>query len=241
MAHDGPYPCGAYRVPLGYGAVTSSLVASHPKLEPHLVPAPAPQDAQRARILEAIARVVAEKGYAAATVSDAVRAARVSRGTFYALFASKEQCFLEAYARGTEVLLARVQAAARAARGADWRAALRGGMRAYVETLAAEPLFARTYLLEIHAAGPAAQAARDDVLRTFAAEYGRSFRAARWSNAGLRQPTADELFVLAAGIDQLMCARVRELGFEELPAHTDTFVRTAAALLEGAASTQTGG
>jgi len=223
------------------GAPPSSLVASHPELEPHLAPVRPPQDAQRARVLEAIARVVAEKGYAAATVADVVREAKVSRGTFYALFESKEQCFLQAYARGTEVLLARVQAGARAARGEDWHAALRGGMRTYVETLAAEPQFARTYLLEIHAAGAAAQAARDAVLRTFAAEYGRSFRAARRANTDLRQPTADELFALAGGIDQLMCARVRELGFERLPEHTETFVRTAASLLEGAASNPTGG
>ena len=32
------------------------------------------------------------------------RVARVSRGTFYALFASKEQCFLEAYRHGVDVL-----------------------------------------------------------------------------------------------------------------------------------------
>lgn len=216
-------------------------MAAHPELQSHLASVPAPQEAQRARILEAIARVVAEKGYAAATVAGIVREARVSRGTFYALFDAKEQCFLEAYARGTEVLLARVRAAARAARGDDWHAALRGGMRAYVETLAAEPQFARTYLLEIHAAGPAASAARDAILQTFAAEYGRSYRAARRRHAAVRQPTPDELFVLAGGIDQLMCARAREVGFERLPEHTETFVRTAAALLEGAASTPTGG
>jgi AcrR family transcriptional regulator len=208
--------------------VPSSLVASHPDLEPHLVP-PTAQDAQRARILDAISRVVAEKGYAAATVADVVRAAKVSRGTFYALFESKEQCFLEAYAHGTEVLMARVRAAARAARSDDWRTALRGGMQAYIDTLAAEPQFARTYLLEIHAAGPAAQAARDAVLRRFAQEYGRSF------HGTTHRPPADELFVVCAGIEQLMCAHVREGGVEALPAKTDTFVRAAAALLEGAA------
>lgn len=216
----------------------ASLVATHPALEPHLAPAPGPHDAQRARILDAISRVVAEKGYAAATVADVVREARVSRGTFYALFAGKEECFLDAYAHGTEVLLARVREAARAARSADWRDALRGGMAAYLATLAAEPRFARTYLFEIHAAGPGAQAARDEVLRRFADEYGRSFRAARRAGAELRAPTGEELFVLAAGIDQLICARVREHGVASLPGHTERIVATAATLLQGAASTE---
>ncbi|WP_158276619.1 TetR/AcrR family transcriptional regulator [Paraconexibacter algicola] len=216
-----------------------SLVGTHPDLEPLLGGAgPTVEDAQRARILDAISRVVAEKGYAAATVADVVRAARVSRGTFYGLFAAKEQCFLEAYAHGTDVLLARVREGARAgADSTDWRGALRGGMTAYLGTLAHEPQFARTYLLEIHAAGPAAQIARDGVLRRFATEYQRAFRLARKLDPSLRALTADELFVVSAGLDQLICARVHAEGVERLPGHTESFVRTAAALLTGAAST----
>ena len=42
---------------------------------------------QRARMIEAIVTAVAEKGYAAATVGDVIRRARVSRTTFYAMFA----------------------------------------------------------------------------------------------------------------------------------------------------------
>ena len=64
-------------------------------------------------------QAAAEKGYAAATVADVVRAARVSRGTFYAEFASKEECFLEAYRYGIDVFVERIRAAVRAADG-DW-------------------------------------------------------------------------------------------------------------------------
>src|SRR3954468_5725512 len=94
----------------------------------------AEQAPQRARLLDAMIDVVAEKGYAAATVADAVRAARVSRGTFYALFASKEACFIEAYRRNVEVLEARIEAAVHEQDG-DWRARLRAGLRAYLERL----------------------------------------------------------------------------------------------------------
>jgi AcrR family transcriptional regulator len=137
--------------------VRPSLVASHPSVEPHL---DAPAGAQRARLLEGMVQAVADKGYAAATVADAVRNARVSRGTFYATFASKEACFLEAYRHGVEVLDARVEHAVREEPG-DWRDRLRAGLRATLESLAAEPRFARIWLLEIHAAGPVAQAERD--------------------------------------------------------------------------------
>jgi AcrR family transcriptional regulator len=211
--------------------VRPSLVASHPSVEPHL---DGRAGAQRARLLEGMVQAVAEKGYAAATVADAVRAARVSRGTFYAEFASKEQCFVEAYRHGVEVLDGSVERAVRDEPG-DWRARLRAGLLAYLEGLAAEPRFARTWLLEIHAAGPVAQAERDATLRRFAARYGASFEAARSERPDLVLPGDDALFVLAAGVDQLICARVREGDLDRLPDLTDTLLTCAVAVLEGTA------
>src|SRR5918997_3825076 len=89
---------------------------------------------QRARMLRAMGGVVADKGYAAATVADVVRAAGVSRTTFYEQFRSKEDCFVEAYRHGVDVLIDEVRTAVRTTDG-DWRAQLRAGMRAYLETL----------------------------------------------------------------------------------------------------------
>jgi AcrR family transcriptional regulator len=212
-----------------------SLVAAHPAVEPLL---DARAGAQRARLLEGMTQAVAEKGYAAATVADAVRAARVSRGTFYAVFASKEDCFLEAYRHGVDVLVERIRAAVRAEPG-DWLARLRAGMRAYLETLASEPRFARSHLVEIHAAGPRAQAARDAALRLFADRYRSSFRAALREREGLLMPSDDALFVLAAGVDQLVCARLRAGGLAAaaLGDLEDQLVGVAVALLEGVAMT----
>ena len=213
-----------------------SLVASHPSVEPLLEQR---AGAQRARLLEGMVQAVADKGYAAATVADAVRNARVSRGTFYAEFASKEECFLEAYRHGVDVLDTRVERAVRGT-GAGWRDRLRAGLLAYLEGLAAEPRFARTWLLEIHAAGPRAQAERDATLRRFAARYGASFEAARAERPELRAPGDAELFVLAAGVDQLICAHVREGALDRLPDLTDTLLICAIALLEGCAPAHEG-
>jgi len=210
-------------------AETSSLVASHPAVEARLDGGAA---AQRARILEGMTQAVAEKGYVAATVADAVRAAHVSRGTFYTLFATKEECFLEAYRHGVEVIVDRIEAAVAAERG-DWRPKLRAALRAYVDTLASEPRFARTYHLEIHAAGPRAQAERDAVLRRFADRYRRSFEGARRERPGLGVPSGEALFVLAAGADQLVCARLREDRLTADPPLADVLLSCAVAFLEG--------
>jgi AcrR family transcriptional regulator len=209
-----------------------SLLGAHPSLRPLLAD---PAASQRARLLEGMTQAVYEKGYAAATVTDAVRNARVSRGTFYAQFASKEDCFLEAYRHGVDVLVARVADAARA-EGGDWRARLRAGLRAYLAALAGEPRFARTYLLEIHAAGPRAQAERDAALRRFAGRYAASFEAARRERPDRPMPSPDLLFVLAGGVDQLICAHVREGAFERLGGLEDSLVLSAVALLEGVAA-----
>ena len=171
-----------------------SLVASHPEIAPLLSDRP-----QRARLLEAMVQAIAEKGYEAATVADAVRLARVSRGTFYELFASKEACLLAAYQAGYEVLEARIDAAVRDAR--EWRDELRLGLRAYLQTLEQDPLFARVYLIEAHVVW----AERQQVYERFAARYAATFR-----KSGLPVPPQEALFLLSAGVHDLARTRVRE-------------------------------
>jgi AcrR family transcriptional regulator len=191
-------------------------------------------------MLDAMTTVVAEKGYPAATVTDVVRTARVSRRTFYDRFASKEDCFLEAYRFGIEVLTARIRDAARKAAPAGWRAELRAGIRAYLAVLVEEPRFARTHMLELHAAGARAQSARDDAISGFASMYLRTFESAIREQPVLRLPSPELLFVLAAGVDQLVCARVREVPLERLPELEDAIVDAGVALLLGAVNLQPG-
>jgi AcrR family transcriptional regulator len=170
-----------------------SLVATHPEIAPLLSDRP-----QRARLLEAMVRAVAEKGYEAATVADAVRMARVSRGTFYELFESKEACLLAAYKVGYEVLEERIGSAVREAD--DWREELRLGIRAYLQTLEQDPVFARVYLIEAQVVW----GEREAVLQRFATRYAKTF-----AKCGRPVPPIDALYLLAVGVHELACTRVR--------------------------------
>ncbi len=162
---------------------------------------------QRVRMLDAMAEAVAAKGYGAATVADVIETAGVSRKTFYEHFRDKEACFLDAYDAGVEVLMAAMRA-----RGAE----IRPRIRAYLETLAAEPAFARTFLIEIGAAGPRALARRQRVHEAFAALSGE----------------ADDLALAAVGAtNEIVIRYVSEGRTAELPALEDTVVRIYAALL----------
>jgi AcrR family transcriptional regulator len=60
---------------------------------------------QRERLIAAVPGVVAERGYAATSVADIVKAAAVSRNAFYENFADKRECFAVAHEAGHERLL----------------------------------------------------------------------------------------------------------------------------------------
>jgi AcrR family transcriptional regulator len=205
----------------------SELLAAHPGLNATAVP--------RARLLAAMSRVSADRGYANATVADVVRAAGVSRSTFYEEFASKEELFVEAVRHGLEVLDARVAAAVRGAD--DWRAQLRAGIRAYLEALQEDRAFARACLVEIHAAGPAAAAVHAEAVRGFADRYARSGRAARRAGGARRTPPAEALLVLCAGTEQLLVERLRAQADPTFTDLEDVFCDCAESLLLGPADT----
>ncbi len=97
---------------------------------------------------------VAERGFAKVTVADVIKRAGVSRETFYEQFRSKEDCFLAAVDGAAGLLAERLgEAFAEPAAPAE---RLDTVLRIYLETLAAEPAAARTFLIEVYAAGDAA-------------------------------------------------------------------------------------
>jgi AcrR family transcriptional regulator len=110
---------------------------------------------QRDRLLAATMRVVAEKGYAATTVADLTKGAGISRTTFYVLFDDKEACFLAAYDEAVDRLVRRISAAYEA--GERWPDRARVGLATLLAALAADPAQARLALVDVAAAGPAAQ------------------------------------------------------------------------------------
>lgn len=107
---------------------------------------------QRARLLDAVTRVVAEKGFAGATVAGICKAAGVSRTTFYEQFDGKFDCLAQAYDTATTIVVDKVSAAALASEG-DWSSAIRAGVGAYFDMLHDEPLMARLAVVEFRGAG----------------------------------------------------------------------------------------
>ena len=120
----------------------------------------------RGRILEAVAQVVALKGYAAATVADVVARAGVSRKTFYEHFNDKEDAFLAAciYVGGTlRDTMARVVEGAETSRE---RVELM--VQTYMRTVGASPRGGIAFIIEARASTPKIRAEHHRILERFA-------------------------------------------------------------------------
>lgn len=106
---------------------------------------------QHARILDAMVRVVCERGYAGASVSCVSARAKVSRRTFYEVFNSREDCFLAVLDEGHRQASAVISRAFE--REQFWLDGVRAALAELLSLFDAEPQLARVWLVESLAAG----------------------------------------------------------------------------------------
>jgi AcrR family transcriptional regulator len=191
----------------------------------------------RARMFEAMARAVAERGYASTTVADIVSACRISRRTFYEHFRDKEDCFVETYRIGCENGLAQIDAAVRALDDPDWRTRLCVSLETYLDVLSAEPHFARVLLIDVLGAGPRALEMRERVLGTYVEQYRGLRERARAEEPTLPEVPDEFLRGLVGGIAELVQQCLLENPADEVPDRlrslTPTLVSFAATVLTG--------
>ena len=120
---------------------------------------------QRARIVNALALEVSEKGYRSVTVADIVKRAGIARNTFYENFSSKEDCFLAAQQFAMSAALDRVVTAAGEVE--DWPYRVEAGLAAFLRFVAEEPALARTCMVDALAAAPTPVRYYEESLQAF--------------------------------------------------------------------------
>jgi len=122
---------------------------------------------QRRRLLAAAVAAVDELGYGRTTIADVTSRARVSRRTFYELFANREECLLAVLDDAVAAVGAEIAAA-----GLDrlaWRERVRGGLWAILAFLDREPALARVCLVGALGGGPELLRRREELLAGLAA------------------------------------------------------------------------
>lgn len=170
----------------------------------------ADSSAVRLQLIEGFCLAVEHMGYGATTIAAIVKHARVSKRTFYEQFATKEECFLAAYRELSDQTMQTVAQLVDPAQ--PWERQIETTMRAYLSVLDARPVLARTFLLEILAAGAGALELRRQVLQEFA-ELTRDFVAvARKRRPELRKLTAPMAMAFVGGINELVLLKVEKAG-----------------------------
>ena len=117
---------------------------------------------QRSRLLAAAVVAVDELGYADTTVADITSRARVSRRTFYELFANREECL--AAVLEDVVALVEGEIAAAGLDGLAWRELIRGGLWVILSFLDREPVLARVCVVQLLRGGMEVLERREEIL-----------------------------------------------------------------------------
>ncbi len=137
---------------------------------------------QRSRMLAAAVEAVEEVGYARMTVAQVISRARVSRKTFYDVFADREDCFLAAFdqALGQARLIAQEAYAGES----SWREGVRAALARVLMFMDEEPGLARLCIVEALGAGTRVLECRGRVLNELAEVIDRG----RTANNAAREP-----------------------------------------------------
>jgi AcrR family transcriptional regulator/DNA-binding MarR family transcriptional regulator len=137
---------------------------------------------QRSRMLAAALEVVEEVGYARMTVAQVISRAKVSRKTFYDVFADREDCFLAALEQTVAEMSVPVRDAF--AHEAGWREGMRAGLTALLVFLDEHRDLARLCLIDALGAGPHVLERRAQMLEELAEVVDRG----RFVTSAVREP-----------------------------------------------------
>jgi AcrR family transcriptional regulator len=132
----------------------------------HGLPRELVAQSQRERLLAAVVRVTATKGYQASSVADVLKEAGVGRETFYRHFKDKEDCFVAANDALVTSLAEQIAAAYEEPQA--WPARVRRGLAATLEWLSVNPDVARVMMVETGCVGPQAAARFHETFQRFA-------------------------------------------------------------------------
>jgi AcrR family transcriptional regulator len=138
---------------------------------------------QRARLVAAAVAVVDERGYREATVAQITGRSRVSRRTFYEVFANVEACL----AAAVEDVLGALEAELRGGPPLDglaWAERVRAGLWRILCFFDREPVLARVLVVHSQRGGPAVAAARERALARLTASVDAGRRECSGAGAG---------------------------------------------------------
>lgn len=191
--------------------------------------------APRSRLIAGLGLALCEATFAAISVADIVRLARVSKRTFYEHFATREACYIATYETLTDALLARIAEAAERERVVEQR--LYATTRAYLSELEVVPALARTFFLEIQLAGPEALGARRKVHQRYADFLRFVVAESRKERPDVRPLSPAMAVAMVGAINELLMVRLEQGRGDKLTSLAPTMMELIEALVLPSART----
>jgi len=181
----------------------------------------------RARLIEGLACSIKERGFQDTTIADIVRHARTSRRTFYAEFASREECYAALLQQLNETLRERIAAAVDP--GAAWQAQVRQAVEAYVDSVVSEPAVTLSWIRELPALGERGRQVQRYAMDLLTGLLVQLAATERFRAAGTAELTRPLAVLLLGGIRELTATIVEDSG--DLRDITEVIVEAATAVL----------
>jgi AcrR family transcriptional regulator len=128
---------------------------------------------ERDALCHALTRVVSERGWSGTSVDRVARDAGLAPHEFYDHFRSLEQCYIAVYnrmlVRVTRTVQRSIATRTLTLGPGAWQEQLDALFTGFLSFFSVEPALARTCLVEVRHAGPAARDRRDDAIGRFSA------------------------------------------------------------------------
>jgi AcrR family transcriptional regulator len=181
----------------------------------------------RERLLDGLAAAITERGYRETTVADIVRHAKTSKRTFYAQFASKDDCLLELLEMDNVRMIAGIRAVVDPE--ADWYTQIEQAINAYITAIAAAPAISLTWIREFPALGYAARPVQRRGMERFTDMLIDITSSLGFQRAGLQTVSRSLALILLGGLRELT-AHTMEDG-DDIHAITETAVTACVGLV----------
>jgi AcrR family transcriptional regulator len=181
----------------------------------------------RERLMRGLAASIEEQGFRDTKIADIVRHARTSRRTFYAEFASREECYVALLEMMNEALGAQIATAVDLT--APWEAQVRQAVVAYVDSVASEPALNVSWIRELPALGAVGRQVQRRAMDALAELIVRLADNEQFRRAGTVPMTRPLAIILLGGIRELTATIVEDSG--DIHDLTEDAVQVATALL----------
>jgi AcrR family transcriptional regulator len=164
---------------------------------------------QRKRLLRAALAEFSDRGYPAATAASIARRAQMSKATFYAHFANKEECILALYDDANEMVREAILRATDSVGMSDVATRFHAATRSYLNAVVANPKLTHVLVVEILAVGPKGVAKRDQAMQMFAELLDAENAAAARLGLSPRFASRHDAFAIVGAVTELVSRHVR--------------------------------